>query len=116
MPTLSDTGNSRADVVPNWFLGGEKRRLLLEALRTRPVRGWTVPELVESTGCGPATAYEVVRVLRDIGLVEALGTGSRYRVAPEHRLAGPLGDLLKALRIYAKHEVDRPQRPPRDGG
>jgi DNA-binding IclR family transcriptional regulator len=105
-----ETEESRGDVVPNWFLGGERRRLLLEAVTTRPKRGWTVLELKERTGCGQATAYEVVRVLRGLGLLEPTGSKYRYRVASDHKLAAPLNDLLKELRRYASRTVDRPSR------
>ena len=104
---------SRGDVVPNWFLGGERRRLLLEAIIARPKRGWTIAELKQRTGCGQATAYEVVRVLRDLGLVEPPDSSRRYRLSPDHRLAAPLQELLKALRVYASRPVDRPTRPSR---
>lgn len=106
-------GGSHGDVVPNWFLGGERRRLLLEAIVARPKRGWTIPELKQRTGCGQATAYEVVRVLRDLGLIESPDSSHRYRLAPDHRLAAPLRELLKALRVYASRPVDRPARPSR---
>lgn len=110
---MESTGNAEtphADVVPNWFLGGERRRLLLEAIITRPKRGWTVAELTERTGCGQATAYEVVRVLLSLGLVEPPDAKRRYRLAPDHRLALPLQVFLKELRAYASSAVDRPSR------
>ncbi|MGB7588979.1 MAG: hypothetical protein WBM00_09760 [Solirubrobacterales bacterium] len=98
------------DVVPNWFLGGERRRLLLEAMTTRPKRGWTIAELKQKTGCGQATAYEVVRVLLDLGLLQPPDQMRRYRLEEEHRLAKPLRNLLRALRPYASRAVPRPAR------
>ncbi len=110
MTKAGNTETPHADVVPNWFLGGERRRLLLEAITTRPKKGWTVAELTERTGCGQATAYEVVRVLRDLGVVEPPDAKRRYRLAPDHRLATPLRVLLDELRTYASRAVDRPSR------
>jgi IclR-like helix-turn-helix domain-containing protein len=107
---LADTEGVPRDVIPNWLLGGERRRLLLETLTTRPKRGWTVPELVERTGCGQATAYEVIRVLRGLGLLESTDLGHRYRFASDHALVTPLRDLLKELRRYSSWRVDRPAR------
>lgn len=98
------------DVVPAWFLGGKRRRLLLEALVTRPRKGWTVPELMERAACGQATAYEVVRVLSDIGLLQPPDDLHRYRFDDDHRLAEPLQSLLQALRPYASRPVERPSR------
>lgn len=98
------------DVVPAWFLGGRRRRLLLEALVTRPKRGWTVPELMERAACGQATAYEVVRVLSEIGLLQSPDDLHRYRFDDTHRLAEPLRSLLQALRPYASRPVPRPPR------
>jgi hypothetical protein len=98
------------DVVPAWFLGGKRRRLLLEALITRPKRGWTVPELMERAACGQATAYEVVRVLSGIGLLQPPDGLHRYRFDDNHRLAEPLRSLLQALRPYASRPVQRPSR------
>jgi hypothetical protein len=99
-----------ADVVPAWFLGGRCRRLLLEALLTRPKRGWTVPELMERAACGQATAYEVVRVLSDIGLLQPTDVRHRYRFDDDHQLAKPLRSLVSALRPYASRPVQRPSR------
>lgn len=110
----SEVDRARRDVVPNWFLGGERRRQLLEALTTRPEEGWTILELKEETGCAQATAYEVVRVLRGLGLLEAADSSHRYRLASEHRLAAPLNDLLRELRRYASQTVDRPSRGDRN--
>lgn len=102
--------DQEGDVVPAWFLGGRRRRLLLEALITRPKRGWTVPELMERAACGQATAYEVVRVLSDIGLLQSPDDLHRYRFDDKHRLAEPLRGLLQALRPYASRPVQRPPR------
>jgi hypothetical protein len=103
-------GSPPGDVVPNWFLGGERRRLLLQVLSSRHKRGWTVAELQELTGCGQATAYEVVRVLLDLGLLHPPDAQHRYRFAEKHRLAQPLRGLLQALKPYASRPVQRPSR------
>jgi hypothetical protein len=101
---------STPDVVPDWFLGGERRRLLLQTISSRRRRGWTVAELREKTDCGQATAYEVVRVLTDIGLLQPPDSLHRYRLNEDHRLAAPLRDLLGALRPYSSRPVRRPAR------
>jgi hypothetical protein len=98
------------DAVPDWFMGGERRRLLLQTIASRRRRGWTVAELREKADCGQATAYEVVRVLSDIGLLEPPDSLHRYRLNENHRLAEPLRSLLKALLPYSSRAVQRPAR------
>lgn len=104
------SGDPAGDVVPDWFFGGGRRRLLLQALASRRKRRWTVTELQERAGCGQATAYEVVRVLLDLGLLQPPDHKHRYRLAEDHQLAQPLRDLLRALKPYASRTVSRPTR------
>lgn len=107
----SEAGSSSSsDAVPDWFLGGRRRRLLLEVLAGDPSRGWTVTELTARTGCAQATAYEALRVLSDIGLLRPPDRERRYRLAEEHGLAEPLRSLLRALEPYSSRPVDRPAR------
>lgn len=110
MTKAGKSEDREGDVVPAWFLGGRRRRLLLEALISRPKRGWTVPELMERAACGQATAYEVVRVLSDIGMLQPPDDSHRYRFDDDHRLVEPLRSLLRALRPYASRPVERPSR------
>jgi len=97
------------DVVSDWFLGGRRRRRLLELLASERSDGWTIAELRTATPCGQATAYEVVGVLADVGLVEAT-PDHRYRFDPDHELAAPLQELLTALGPFSNRQVKRPAR------
>lgn len=108
MPSATPTAPS-PDAVPDWFLGGRRRRRLLELLTSDRSDGWTVAELKTATPCGQATAYEVVAVLADVGLLEAT-PGYRYRFDPQHSLAAPLREMLIALGPFGDRQVRRPSR------
>lgn len=62
-----------------------------------------------STPCGQATAYEVVGVLADVDLLEAIPE-HRYRFDTGHVLADPLRELLTALGPFDNTKVRRPSR------
>lgn len=99
------------DSVPDWFLGGSRRkRRLLEALLSHPDGVWTVADLKKEAMTAPATAYEVVRALVGIGMLEPAEPKHRYRLAKGHKLIEPLDDFLKALQAYESQPVDRPDR------
>ena len=83
---------------------------MLEKLLGEDSDGWTVPALRNATGCGQATAYEVLRVLRAIEMVGPASTRDGYKVAVDHSLRGPLSDLIDALQTYVDTPVDRPPR------
>lgn len=102
---------SSHDSVPDWFLGGSRRkRRLLETLLSQRDGVWTVAELKKEAMTAPATAYEVVRALVDIGMLEPVEPKHRYRLAPGHKLIEPLGDFLQALKAYEAQSVNRPHR------
>jgi hypothetical protein len=101
------------DLVPDWFLGGRRRRRLLELLASERREGWTVAELGQEAPCAPATAYEVVGALAGIGLLDAPDPEHRYRFVADHQLAGPLREMLGALGPFGETIVRRPSRGPR---
>jgi hypothetical protein len=98
------------DLVPDWFLGGRRRRRLLELLASEREEGWSVAELRREAPCAQATAYEVVGALADIGLLEDSDGEHRYHFVTEHRLAGPLRAMLGALVPFGATVVRRPSR------
>lgn len=102
--------NTHLDPVPDWFLGGRRRRRLLELLASERREGWTVAELKAEAPCGQATAYEVVGALADIGLLESPDLEHRYRFDADHELAQPLRQMLNALTPFGAKSVRRPSR------
>lgn len=98
-----------ADQVPDWLLGGNRKRRVLAALASGPRRGWTPAELSEELGCGPTTVYEILRGLRPLGLLEPM-PGGRVRLSRSGRLARSLRALMTALGPLDGHPVDRPHR------
>lgn len=109
MPSVAKPPSSQ-DVVPDWFLGGRRRRRLLALLASERKTGWTVAELKAEASCGQATAYEVVGALADIGLLERPSRDHRYRFDSEHELAEPLREILRALEPFTSRQVRRPAR------
>jgi Mn-dependent DtxR family transcriptional regulator len=103
------TNEHPTDQVPDWLLGGNRKRRVLAMLARRSPHGWTVAELSDELGCGPTTVYEIVRALRPLGLLEPL-PGGRLRLARKGRLAGALRALLAALAPLENESVDRPPR------
>jgi hypothetical protein len=97
------------DRVPDWFLGGDRRRRLLEALAENRKDGWTVKELADEIPCGPATVYEVIRVARSLDLLDAPERG-RYRLASDGELVWALRSMLLALQPFRDEAVERPAR------
>jgi DNA-binding IclR family transcriptional regulator len=110
MPSVASPQTSNPDPVPDWFLGGRRRRRLLELLSAERADGWTVAELKAEAPCGQATAYEVVGALAEIGLLGPPDPAHRYRFDPEHQLAQPLRQMLRALDPFAAVAVRRPSR------
>jgi hypothetical protein len=99
-----------ADVVPDWFLGGDRKRRLLAALaRPSEHENWAADELAEATSCGVATVYEVLRVLKEVGVVEPLSS-ARYRFADETDLGRALRAMLVALNSFETTTTPRPSR------
>lgn len=110
MPNYGDNDHPTDDLVPDWLMGGNRKRRVLAALAQPPPRGgWTVQELIDEIECGRSTAYEIVRGLRALGALEKSSDG-RMRLA-----RAPLGKaikhMIKALEPYAAVPVDRPPRP-----
>jgi DNA-binding IclR family transcriptional regulator len=97
-----------ADQVPDWLLGGNRKRRVLAALADR-ADGWTPAELSYELGCGVTTVYEILRGLRPLGLVERLPAG-RVRLSRTGALARSLRALLVALEPLEGRLVDRPPR------
>ena len=98
------------DLVPDWLLGGNRKRLVLEALAFhRPELGWTVAELVAERICAQATAYEIIRGLRQLETIETLPRGA-VTLRKDARLAQALIEVMEALRPLREVSVDRPPR------
>lgn len=98
------------DLVPDWLLGGNRKRRILVALAApQPDGGWTAQELSAELACGPTTVYEVLRSLRPLGVLEA-GADGRVRLGREQELARALRALLVALAPLEEQRVDRPPR------
>jgi hypothetical protein len=103
------------DSVADWVLGGHRRRLVLERLLAGGRDRWTVGDLQAATGCGQATAYEVLRVLRAIELIHPGSPRDGYAVDGDHLLLEPLSNLIAVLQGYVDTPVDRPARGRRRG-
>ncbi len=103
--------NSRPDdAVPDWLLGGNRKRRVLAALASSERRhGWTAAELSKELGCGRTTAHEILRGLRPLGVLETLPDG-RVRLARHGALAHALRAFLAALASLEQQQVDRPPR------
>jgi len=99
-----------ADAVPDWILGGNRKRRVLAALAVSGRRrGWTAAQLSNELGCGRTTAHEILRGLQPLGLLETL-PGGGVRLARRGALAQALRRLLAALAPLEREQVDRPPR------
>ncbi len=103
------TREPAADDVPDWLLGGNRKRRVLAALAGTSRRGWTVAELAHELDCGATTVYEILRGLRPLGVLEQR-PGGRVRLARDGALARALRGLLAALAPFEGRPVDRPPR------
>jgi DNA-binding IclR family transcriptional regulator len=66
------------DVVPDWLLGGNRKRRVLTALADAEREpGWSVRELIDDLRCGRSTVYEIVRALRTLNVLEVSVRRSR---------------------------------------
>jgi hypothetical protein len=97
------------DVVPDWLLGGNRKRRVVAALASAGHQGgWAVSELVDELACGRSTVYEIVRALRPLGVLEEVEGRIRLNLSTD--LGDAISALLKALEPFALEQVDRPPR------
>src|SRR4051812_35803130 len=90
--------NAKPDeyVVPDWLLGGNRKRRVLAALAAPDCgHGWTVAELVNELTCGRTTVYEIVRALRPLGVVDDVD--GRLRLDLEQKLGQAIAAIVEAL-------------------
>lgn len=98
------------DVVPDWLLGGNRKRRVLAALADRDREpAWSVRELVDDLRCGRSTVYEIVRALRKLDVMDEVSDG-RLRLDVQTDLGDAIAGLLQALAPFADAPVDRPPR------
>lgn len=98
------------DAIPDWLLGGNRKRRVLQALADETDSdGWTAADLSEHLGCGRSTVHEILRALRPLGVLQQR-PGGGVRLADDGDLARPLRALLVALRPLERQAVERPAR------
>jgi DNA-binding HxlR family transcriptional regulator len=93
--------------VPDWLLGGQRKRLVLQALNA--AGGMRPADLVEELGIGRATVFETLRALRDVDAIQRTPSGT-WRLNTDLPLGAALGALLDALASFEGRKVDRPPR------
>ncbi len=91
--------------VPDWLLGGQVRRRILEGL-LHP-QGRRAAKLASEINAGEATVYEVIRALHAIGAAEKIDRGC-YRLAEDQPVARALRSLIAASSAFANVPVSRP--------
>ncbi len=97
-------------LVPDWLLGGNRKRRVLAALaEPRKPEGWKPNELATALGCGRTTVFEIVRGLRSLQVVADDGAG-HVRLDPATTLGKALIELLLVVDAFAAISVDRPPR------
>src|SRR4051794_16757688 len=98
------------DAVPDWLLGGNRKRRVLQALADdRRPNGWSAAELSAELGCGRTTAHEILRSLRPLDVLEER-PGGGVRLARRGALASALRRLIAALAPLENETVERPPR------
>jgi biotin operon repressor len=97
-----------ADVIPDWLLGGNRKRLLLAELVENP-NALGAQALAERLGCGRSTAFETIRALRALNVIEQ-DESRGVRLVPSHELTKAIKVMLNALGPFAEETVDRPPR------
>jgi len=107
---MANYGNNQrpAEVVPDWLLGGNRKRLLLAELLENPNR-LGAEGLADYLGCGRTTAFEMIRALRALHVIDE-DVSNGVRLLPEHKLTGAIAAMLQALEPFANQPVDRPPR------
>lgn len=93
--------------VPEWILGGDRKRRVLRELADADPPEREVAPLIDQLKVGRATVYEVLRSLERIGAVERPERGV-YRLNREDGVGKALGDLMEALTPFEGIDVDRP--------
>ncbi|HEX5308916.1 MAG TPA: helix-turn-helix domain-containing protein [Solirubrobacteraceae bacterium] len=96
------------DVIPDWLLGGNRKRLLLAELVENP-KALGAQALAEHLGCGRSTAFETIRALRALDMIEQ-DESRGVRLVASHELTKAIKIMLDALGPFADHTVDRPPR------
>lgn len=102
------TNERPGDVIPDWLLGGNRKRMLLAALVENP-NALGAHALAEHLGCGRSTAFETIRALRALGVIEQDDSGG-IRLIASHELTKAIKGMLEALGPFAGQTVDRPPR------
>jgi Mn-dependent DtxR family transcriptional regulator len=104
-------GNSPGnDVVPDWLLGGDRKRRVLYALARKNGReGWTAAALSEEVGCGISTVHELLRGLQPLDLLESHPRGG-VLLARGNNLGRALRRLILALAPLEAQPVERARR------
>jgi len=98
------------DEVPDWLLGGNRKRRVLAALaRQNGKEGWTAAQLSDELGCGLTTAHEILRGLRPLGVLEPHPAGG-VRLARDNKLGQALRTVITALAPLEGRTVERPPR------
>lgn len=102
-----------ADVIPDWLLGGNRKRLLLAELVENP-NALGAQGLAEHLGCGRSTAFETIRALRALNVIEQ-DESRGIRLVGSHELTKAIKVMLNALGPFAEEIVDRPPRHRQSG-
>jgi biotin operon repressor len=102
------TNERPADVVPDWLLGGNRKRLLLAELVENP-KELGAQALADHLGCGRSTVFETIRALRALGVIEQTKRHG-IRLLASHELTKAIKVMLDALGPFAEETVDRPPR------
>lgn len=98
------------DFIPDWLLGGNRKRRVLAALAApQQPEGWKLSELAEMLGCGRTTVFETVRALRPLHVMTEDGAG-HVRLDAATDLGQALIELLRAVDAFGDISVDRPPR------
>jgi DNA-binding IclR family transcriptional regulator len=107
LPNYGENEQPR-DLVPDWFLGGNRRRRLLAALVSAE-NAVTVQAIREHVGCGRNTAFETVQALDALGMIERPQRGEVALLA-DQPLVKAIETMLEALAQYDATEVTRQKR------
>lgn len=109
-PFYGQNDRPLGDVVPDWLLGGNRKRRVLAAL-AEPDRseGWRPSDLAAELRCGRTTVFEIVRALRALEVILEDAQGY-VRLDPGTDLGDALVKFVQAIEAFADETVDRPPR------